>query len=228
MAYLEEMPEADEGPFLAEERNLIESLAQALKGFLNRRKAESALVASESLYRTLADAAHDMVWIKGGDGRFTFFNRYAEDILGEDPEELVGKRNADVYAPDVALRHDAYEARVAETGEPIYFEELTQFPHRSLWTASWLVPIKGDDRQTVSVMGVVRDIDGRKHAEHTLLKAEKELDELHRFASGASEAGGEIDGCISLIECMMVRENKNSTEIARVLESLKKCSRFLK
>ncbi len=183
VAYLEEMPEADEGPFLAEERNLIESLAQALKGFLNRRNAESALVESESLYRTLADAAHDMVWIKDGDGRFTFFNRYAEDILGEDPGELVGKRNADVYAPDVALRHDAYETRVAETGEPIYFEELTQFPHRSLWTASWLVPIKGDDRQTVSVMGVVRDIDGRKHAEQTLLKAEKELEELHQFAA---------------------------------------------
>ncbi len=190
VVYLEERPEEAEGPFLAEERNLIESLAQALKGFLDRRKAESALVGSESLYHTLADAAHDMVYMKDGDGRFTYFNRYAEDILGEDPEELIGKRNSDVYTPGVATRHDAHETKAGELGSPVYFEELTRFPRRSLWTANWLVPIKGDDGQMTSVMCVVRDIDERKHAEQTLLKTEKELEELRQLALNAGCEGG--------------------------------------
>jgi len=229
VAYLEERPEEAEGPFLAEERNLIESLAQALKGFLNRRKAESALVASESLYHTLADAAHDMVWIKDRDGRFTYFNRYAEDILGEDPEDFIGKRNADVYIPDVASRHDEHEAGAGERGQPVYFEELTGFMHRSLWTANWLVPIKGDDGQTTSMMCVVRDIDGRKHAEQTLLKAEKELVEVRQFSRRTEETGGEIENCISLLEHMMSSEKiKDTEEMSRVLGSLKKCSLSLK
>lgn len=34
-------------------------------------------------------------------------------------------------------------------------------------------------------MGVVRDIDGRKHAEQTLLKAEKELEDLRKLVRRA-------------------------------------------
>jgi PAS domain S-box-containing protein len=193
VVYLDERPEEDEGPFLSEERDLIESLAQVLKGFLNRRKTESALVASESLYRTLTDAAHDMVYLKDGDGRFIYFNRYAEDVLGEDPEELIGKRNADVYTPEAARRHDTHEARALDSGSPVYFEEQTQFPHRSLWTENWLVPIKGAVGQA-SMLCVVRDIDERKHAEQALLKAEKELEELCRKLKEGRESKDRAQG----------------------------------
>ncbi|OPY27853.1 MAG: putative diguanylate cyclase [Methanocella sp. PtaU1.Bin125] len=180
VSYLEERPEADEGPFLAEERDLIESLARILKGFLNRRKAEQALSDSERLYHTLADAAHDMVYILGSDGRFSYFNSYARDMLGEDPEEYLGKRSRDLYAPAVALAHERCEARVAASGEPAYFEELAVFRYRSLWTANWLVPVKGGDGQTMSLMCVVRDIDRRKRAEEALIRAERELEMLKK------------------------------------------------
>jgi PAS domain S-box-containing protein len=172
-------PEEDEGPFLAEERDLIESLARALKGFLNRRKTEQALSESESLYHTLADAAHDMVYIIGMDGRFTYFNGYAEDLLGESPDEYVGKSSRDLYAAAIAGQHERYESEVMVSGEPAYFEELAEFRHRRLWTANWLVPIKGRDGKITSIMCVVRDIDGRKRAEETLLQAEKELERLN-------------------------------------------------
>jgi PAS domain S-box-containing protein len=183
VVYLEERPEEDEGPFLAEERDLIESLARALKGFLNRRKTEQALSDSESLYHTLADASHDMVYIIGKDGRFTYFNGYAEDLLGESSEEYVGKRSSDLYADAIARHHERREAEIMASGEPAYFEELACFKRRRLWTANWLVPIKDSDGQTVSIMCVVRDIDGRKRAEETLLRAEREL-EMLRGRSG--------------------------------------------
>lgn len=38
--YTEEQPEADEGPFLAEERDLLDSLAESLAGYLERQRAE--------------------------------------------------------------------------------------------------------------------------------------------------------------------------------------------
>lgn len=43
VCYLEAAPEAAEGPFLAEERNLIDSLAEMLRSFLERREARRAL-----------------------------------------------------------------------------------------------------------------------------------------------------------------------------------------
>jgi two-component system, NarL family, sensor kinase len=52
--YLIEQPAEWEGPFLAEERRLINSLAQMLKAALDRRQAEEALKESERRVRDLA------------------------------------------------------------------------------------------------------------------------------------------------------------------------------
>jgi two-component system, NarL family, sensor kinase len=52
--YLTEQPAEWEGPFLAEERRLINSLAQMLKAALDRRQAEEALKESERRVRDLA------------------------------------------------------------------------------------------------------------------------------------------------------------------------------
>ena len=43
VGYLEERPKEDEGPFLQEERNLINSLADTLSSYLTRREAEEGL-----------------------------------------------------------------------------------------------------------------------------------------------------------------------------------------
>ncbi len=48
VVYREEKPHADEGPFLAEERHLLDSIAEMLQLDLNRRLAEEALKRSES------------------------------------------------------------------------------------------------------------------------------------------------------------------------------------
>ncbi len=175
VVYLEEKPEEFEGPFLAEERKLLDSLARLLRSFLNHKLAEEALRESEKLYRTLAEAAHDMVYILDGRGRIVYFNNYAAEILGDDPHEHLGKRSGDLYGPEDARRHVSNEKQVWMTGEPAYFEEYTRFPSRSLWTATWLVPVKGESGEVTSLMGIVRDIDARKNAEEAVLDAEKAL-----------------------------------------------------
>ena len=53
VAYLEEKPDIDEGPFLNEERKLIEAFARLLRNFTKRRRAEHALeFRSKELQRT--------------------------------------------------------------------------------------------------------------------------------------------------------------------------------
>ncbi len=184
VVYLEERPEEAEGPFLAEERKLIDSLARLLRSFLNHELAEEALRESEKLYRTLAEAAHDMVYIVDGHGRIVYFNDYAAEILGEDPHEHIGKKACELYPPEEAERHESYERSVWATGEPAYFEEYTTFPSRGLWAATWLVPVKGEKGETASLMGIVRDIDARKRAEEAALDAEKRL---ARIKAGSPE-----------------------------------------
>lgn len=56
VAYLEERPPAAEGPFLAEERDLIRSLAEMLRAWFQHRLDDAALLAvNESLERQVAE-----------------------------------------------------------------------------------------------------------------------------------------------------------------------------
>ena len=56
------------------------------------RRMEEALRMSESRYRDLVESSHDLIWSVDADGKFTFVNRAAADlILGYQPEEMIGK-----------------------------------------------------------------------------------------------------------------------------------------
>jgi formate hydrogenlyase transcriptional activator len=58
VAYLEERPASAEGPFLREERYLINSLADMVTAALDKRASDSALRASEEHLRNARDRAH--------------------------------------------------------------------------------------------------------------------------------------------------------------------------
>jgi signal transduction histidine kinase len=55
VVYLEERQSADIGPFLSEERNLINSVAEMISSALNQRYAQKALKESEEVFRNLAE-----------------------------------------------------------------------------------------------------------------------------------------------------------------------------
>jgi len=54
IAYREERPECDEGPFLAEERSLLNAVAQRLGGLIEREEARRQLLAHQHDLRSLA------------------------------------------------------------------------------------------------------------------------------------------------------------------------------
>jgi PAS domain S-box-containing protein len=56
-----------------------------------RKKAEEALIDSEKRYKTLIEAMPDMVWEFDENEIFTFCSKSYKEILGYEPEELVGK-----------------------------------------------------------------------------------------------------------------------------------------
>ena len=61
--YLQEPAIRDEGPFVREERNLINAIAERLGKVYERRQAENALQESEAKHRLLFDSANDVIFI---------------------------------------------------------------------------------------------------------------------------------------------------------------------
>ncbi|HEU0242548.1 MAG TPA: PAS domain S-box protein [Candidatus Limnocylindrales bacterium] len=68
-----------------------------------RERLERELRDSEERYRYLVQSSPDLVWMTDADGQFTFISDQAEQILGWEPHELLGRSFADL-APDEGRR----------------------------------------------------------------------------------------------------------------------------
>jgi len=117
-----------------------------------------ALRASEEQYRTLAEAAHDMIFIINRDDRIEYVNSFGAQFLGQPAQKLAGKLRK-LYFPAETSQHqgDAIQ-EVFQTGKAIAVESANIFLEQKFWLSTWLVPLKNDSGQVTSILGVSRDI----------------------------------------------------------------------
>ncbi|WP_457092578.1 PAS domain-containing protein [Microvirga sp. P5_D2] len=137
------------------------------------RRAEAALRRSEAesrqtatLLEQLIETAPDPIWTKDGEGRFALVNSAAAAVMGRPREALIGLRNRDLLPPDMAGFYDAEDARILE-GEAVNVEEVIPDPDRSRGRTflSAKVPIRSSGGAVIGVLGLARDISGRKEVE---------------------------------------------------------------
>jgi two-component system, sensor histidine kinase and response regulator len=116
VVYLEERPAAAEGPFLAEERALIDSLAEMLSAALERQHAVAALGESnreletrvavrtaelaerEALTRTLYESSPSGLSLATLEGQIRYISSRWTDILGYTREEVAAMNSHDLWA----------------------------------------------------------------------------------------------------------------------------------
>jgi PAS domain S-box-containing protein len=156
--------------------------------FVDRRRAEAAVRASEARKTAIVNAAPDAIILMDHAGRITEFNPGAERIFGFRRDDAIGRSLADlVIPPRLRDEHRRSLARYLATGEDPMIgsrRETTavradgaEFPVELAFSA---VPVDGRPVFT----GYVRDIGERK-------RAENERDELlarERVARAEAEA----------------------------------------
>ena len=88
VCYLEERPELDEGPFLREERLLLNTVAERLGRIAERLQIEEAVQNSERLYRSLFQEANEGIFLHDVAGNVTMANRAIAELTGYTVDEL--------------------------------------------------------------------------------------------------------------------------------------------
>ncbi len=99
VCYLEEQPAEDEGPFLKEERHLIEVVASRLGHMISRIRTEKTLQLSEANYRNLVENVGEGICVIQ-DGLFKFVNRALAATAGLPVDEMTNKPFTDYVHPD--------------------------------------------------------------------------------------------------------------------------------
>ncbi len=162
VAYLEPRPAADEGPFLAEERNLINSVAETLRTFLDHRRAEEELRRSEERFHRALKNSPISVFNQDKQLRYTW--AYNTNLL-ETTQAVMGKRDADLFPPQEAVVLRRIKQRVLKTGKSTREEVQLTIDGQALFYDLAIEPLRDSTGQIFGVSCVAMDITKRKRAE---------------------------------------------------------------
>jgi len=126
--YLKEKPKIDEGPFLGEERNLINAITERLGRITERIQAEKALRDSEERLSSFMNSASDSMYLLDSDLNFVEVNRRGLEIIGKKKKKVVGKNMTDIV-PEVK-KTGIYEKHleVLKTGKSFEVEDFVSHP----------------------------------------------------------------------------------------------------
>jgi PAS domain S-box-containing protein len=119
VVYLEERPEEAEGPFLAEERDLLDSMADQLRAFANRLQADierDRLLHEMSRQKALLENINDFAAIADLQAHALYVNPAGMEMVGRANEDFTQLDVPDFYPPEERERIAGYLAIAREKG----------------------------------------------------------------------------------------------------------------
>jgi len=167
VGYLLKKPEANEGPFLNEERYLLNLVCERVGQFTKSKQIKAMLQEGDVKFRTMVDEVNDGIYICDLNGTLIYANRALACILGfEQPAAIIGKRFLEFLPPDKGnvLTEQYRTAMSSEINSALITTEVIKQDGTSAFIeinpATFI-----KDGGLVGNQGVVRDITERKQAE---------------------------------------------------------------
>jgi PAS domain S-box-containing protein len=186
VCYLQQCPDLDEGPFLQEERDLINDLSERLARVVEHMQAQEMLAESESRHKTLYQCSRDAIMILAPPAwKFTAGNQATIELFGAETEsEFLAMGPGDVspeYQPDGQLSSTKAQYAIEKAmKEGVNFFEWThmkfngqEFPATVLLNC---IELQGKRL----LQATVRDITAQKQAEEKLRQSKDELEDINR------------------------------------------------
>ena len=155
-----------------------------------RRDTEAALHASEGRLQAILDYSPALIFIKDLDGRYLLVNRQYERTIGRARAQIVGRRDSDLFPPDVAELMMANDRQVLDSDKPLEFEEIAVLPDRTMNALVHKFPLKDARGLTYALGGIVTDVTQRKKADDERQTLERRLQAKQRLESLGVLAGG--------------------------------------
>ena len=146
----------------------------------NNKAIESSLKASQQMITSILNDIPQRVFWKDLDSIYIGCNlNFAKDLGFNDPSEVIGKTDFDLYSKDKAEKNINSDRYVIETGNTInsmeYEDQLSN--GKKIWERLSKVPLKNDKNEIIGVVGSYEDITKNKAIEDNLRKLSKAVEQ---------------------------------------------------
>ena len=149
-----------------------------------QKEAERALASQEALYRTLIEAAPQVIWVADADGQVALLNKAWHEFSGRTDEESLGTRWAEALHPEDLPDVLAKWERAYTRGETYSGECRFQAKDGSYETFIFIgTPVRDDSGKIINWVGINTNIADRVQAEIALQEAKDSAEYANRAKS---------------------------------------------
>jgi len=182
---------------------------QAREALTELRRAEFALQESEAIYASLVDSLPLNMFRKDLQGRLVFVNQRYCEMMNMDLQELMYKRDQDLFPEELARKYREDDMRVITTGQVVEDVEQHIKPDGThLYVHVLKAPVKDAAGNTVGLQGMFWDVTARKQAEQEVRKAMEAAEAASRaksifLANMSHEIRTPLNGVIGMTELLL-------------------------
>ena len=149
-----------------------------------QKEAERALASQEALYRTLIEAAPQIIWVADADGQVALLNKAWREFSGLSDEESLGTRWAEALHPEDLPDVLAKWERAYGHGETYRGECRFRAKDGSYQTFIFIgAPVRDDSGNIINWVGINTNIADRVEAEIALQEAKDAAEYANRAKS---------------------------------------------
>jgi PAS domain S-box-containing protein len=168
---------------------LVKANQELQEQIAERQRAEAALLTERNLLRTLIDNIPDRIYVKDTQSRFVLVNMATVQYLqASDPEQVLGKTDIEFFPPEWVAQFAADEQAIIQSGQALVNKEergIDRETGTEAWSLTTKVPVRDAHGQITGLVGINRDITGRKRLEAQFLHAQK-MEGIGRLAGGVA------------------------------------------
>ncbi len=227
--YCREEPPEDEGPFVTGERDLLNSLAEMLMLFYNKKFNGERVARSEAKMRSMIEATPVPLMLCDKDLNILSINSIMTKRYHAMTEldMKVGDNFIEVLKPERREDVRALFNQVMIDLEPVSYEAVYDTPHGQIYLHVIVTPVTSN-AEPIGVCTAMHDVTKRKQRDKENRKVIHDLmRELSRIVEYARELAQKMHEPLANISGSLTRasEEKNEQERATMLEEVKTTAR---
>ena len=134
----------------------------------------------EQLLKSAINSTPDLIFFKDKTGVYLGCNSAFERFVGKNQSEIIGRTDIDLFSKDVAEFFKEKDRKMLESGVTRQNEEWVTYPDgRRVLLDTLKTPFYDEDKKTMGVLGVSRDITENRKNEQALKDSESHFRNLY-------------------------------------------------